>query len=381
MATFLFTTWDGGGNVGPAVAVAQSLRARGHRCVFAGYDAQRARIEERGFAFESLGGFDVHAVPAPAERIAALLREVWAARAHLDQIPRAIERTKADVVVVDCLMEGALAAALKCGVPTAVLIHSSIAGLVPPPQSPVGERKLAAANDVRAAAGLSRVSRLEECWQGALAIATTIESLDPSAVAMKARGVRYVGPAVERVDVDAHANDVDVLVSFSTTRFWDVRGRVRNVLAALAEEPVRVLVSGPDVDDVVALPKNASARKFIAHELVLRTAKLAITHCGHGTVTAALAHGVPIVGLPNAAADQPFLAKRVAELGAGVALDGAAGVDEIRAAARTVMSTSSFTQRARALADEIRALPGADGAADELSRIAGAIPIVKPEPL
>src|SRR4029077_979779 len=87
-------------------------------------------------------------------------------------------------------------------------------------------------------------------------------------------------------------------------------------------------------------------------------------------VSASLAHGVPLVALPNPAADQPFLAARLQQLGAGIALDGAARPDAIRAAVAKVMSERSYATAAGVLADAIRSAPGAPGAVDELERLA-----------
>src|SRR5262245_9100664 len=103
---FTFVTWDGGGNVGPAVALADALRARGHACIFLGYRTQRRRLEARGFELRELarsGGYDLGAAPPP-ERFAATVRHVWACPEHLDDIPEAAE----GVWVLDFLMHGAL---------------------------------------------------------------------------------------------------------------------------------------------------------------------------------------------------------------------------------------------------------------------------------
>jgi MGT family glycosyltransferase len=161
-------------------------------------------------------------------------------------------------------------------------------------------------------------------------------------------------------------------VSFSTTSLWDKRGRIANTLAALSEEPVRVLLSTGDAADTAALPSNVTAQAFVPHGQVLPLAALMVTHCGHGSVTACLAHGVPLVGLPNPAADQPFLAKRIEELGAGVALPGDAGADEIRTAARNVLGQPSFREAASGLGAVIRSMPGASGAAIELEALSRA---------
>jgi MGT family glycosyltransferase len=303
-----------------------------------------------------------------------LLRHVWACPEHLGDIPAALASHPADLLVVDCMMHGALAACQRVTVPVAALIHSAVAGIVPPPESPPGAACLAASNDLRACADLAPMRRLNDAWDRFLTLVTTIPELDPAA---DARGplVRYVGPITEqfrqhRWDSPYKPDDARplVLVSFSTTRFWDQRGRIHNTLAALAEEPVRVLVSAPEASELGVLPDNAIVHKFVPHGLVLPHAALTVTHCGHGTVTASLAHGVPLVGLPNPVADQPFLAGRVQDLGAGLALAGDAGASEIRAAVREILANASYASAARKLATAIGTSPGAEGAAAEIER-------------
>ncbi len=379
MARIAFVTWDGGGNLPPAIGIAQALAARGHRCRFLGYEVQRERIEGQGFAFSALGrsgAFDVHGLP-PEQRLAALLRHVWACPEHLEDVPAALARHPADLLVVDFLMQGALASGHRVKIPVTALAHSAVAGLVPPPDSPVGAPRLAASNDLRASAGLGPMRRLNDAWNPFLTLVTTVAALDPAA-ADRGPLVRYVGPVVERFARHTWESPWDaadrrplVLVSFSTTRFWDQTGRIRNTLSALADEPVRVLVSAREATELGTLPANAAVRDFVPHALVLPHAALTVTHCGHGTTTASLAHGVPVLGLPNKVADQPFLAQRVQHLGAGLALDGEAEAGEIRAAAREIMSGPTYGAAARELSAAIMASPGAIGAASELERALG----------
>lgn len=379
MTRFAFVTWDGGGNVGPAVGIAQELVARGHEVRFLGYNTQRGGLEARGFQFSALhrsGSFDLYREVPPDQRLAAITRKVWACTEHLEDIPEALIDHPVDVLVIDFSMQGALAFAGRSAVPVAVLAHSSVAALVPPPGSPVGAARLAATNDLRSSAGLPVLSRLNEAWDNFLTLVTTIAELDPAA-AEAAASVRYVGPIAERFPEQTWDSPWDpddsrplIVLSFSTTKLWDQHGRIRNTLAALSEEPVRVLVSAANAADTTPLPPNATARRFVPHRLVLPRAALTVTHCGHGTVTASLAHGVPVVGLPNRAADQPFLAARLAELGAGVALDGESEPDVIRSAAREVLSQPSYRDAARRLGEVIQRTPGPTGAAAELERLA-----------
>src|SRR5258706_231982 len=103
MTRFAFVTWDGGGNLGPAVGIAQELAARGHEVRFLGYKGQRASIEERGFpctALRQSGGGDLYRDVAAAKRLAALLPNVWASPEHLGDNPEALGDYPTDLL--DC---------------------------------------------------------------------------------------------------------------------------------------------------------------------------------------------------------------------------------------------------------------------------------------
>jgi MGT family glycosyltransferase len=280
-------------------------------------------------------------------------------------------------------MLGALAAAAQLTIPFAVLAHSTVAGLVPPPESPMGTARLTATNQLRERAGLPRLTRLNDAWFGLPTLVTTIPDLDPAAESA-ANDVHYVGPIFERLPDQRWESPWDpdddrplVVVSFTTTGLWDQSARIRNTLDALAAESVRVIASAPNGVEAAAVPSNAVIRRFVPHHLVLAQAAVTVTHAGHGTLAASLAHGVPIVALPNPAADQPFLAATIQRLGAGLALDGGAGPDAIRTAVMEVLGEPSYANAARTLGIKIAKMPGAAGAADQLERLARA-PMIAP---
>jgi MGT family glycosyltransferase len=379
MTRFAFVTWEGGGNVPPAVGIAQELALRGHNVVFIGYEVQREGFQRKGIEFIALrrsGQYDIYQASDAAQRVAGLVANVWACPEHLNDVPEAVAETSTDVLVVDFTMQGALAAAVELPVPVAVLAHSSIAGLVPPPESPLGAARLTATNRLREAAGLPTLTRLNEAWTGYLTLVTTIPALDPAAAGADSC-VHYVGPIFETFpdkrwdspwDPDDHRPMV--LVSFTTTAHWDQSGRIRNTLQALAGETLRVLVLASQTMDLASIPANAAIQRFVPHALVMPSAAITVTHAGHGTVAASLAHGVPLVALPNPMADQPFLAAKLQELGAGLALDGESGPAAIRTAVQEVIGQGSYAKAAANFAAAIRAAPGVAGAADELERLA-----------
>ena len=48
MSQIAFVTWNGGGNLGPALPIARELRRRDHRAAFLGQETQRPAIEAAG---------------------------------------------------------------------------------------------------------------------------------------------------------------------------------------------------------------------------------------------------------------------------------------------------------------------------------------------
>src|SRR3954452_1960243 len=121
MSEILFVTWDGGGNVPPALAIAAELRRRGHGVRFVGHRAQRLSLESAG----------VEVAPSRAAReFSALdanspfaLMAMFSDRGLGRYVLEAMNARPADVVVVDCLLFGVMAELRHAGHPYVVLEH------------------------------------------------------------------------------------------------------------------------------------------------------------------------------------------------------------------------------------------------------------------
>jgi UDP:flavonoid glycosyltransferase YjiC (YdhE family) len=323
MARFLFLTWNGAGNQPPAIGIAQALRRRGHEVTFAGYENQRSYFAARDFRFILLQRASATWRDELPERMFSVkLRSAWASRAHLDDVPHLTIREPYDVLVVDCLMFGALAAAEKARLPTFTLVHSAPGALMPPNGQFEG-LLLGAVNELRIEAGLPSITKLWDAWGRFPALCNSICELDPLA-SQAPESILYVGPIFEeapptgwRLPWAPEDNRPLVLVSFSTGPYWDQSSRILRTLKALAGHRCRVLVTtgGPEISPAV-VPANAAVVSRIPHGEILPHAAVTVTHAGHGTVTASLRHGVPLLCLPNPVADQPILAAQVEALGA-----------------------------------------------------------------
>jgi UDP:flavonoid glycosyltransferase YjiC (YdhE family) len=147
-------------------------------------------------------------------------------------------------------------------------------------------------------------------------------------------------------------------------------------LAAVDGLPVRVLLTvgrDMDLDALPPLPANVHVERWVPQQDVLGHAALAVVHGGSGSTLGALAAGVPLVVIPLFA-DQPYNARRVAEVRAGVAVtpnpaDIPGTIAAVRAAVEDVLEDGSYRDRAEALAAELRAEPPVDAAVPLLQRL------------
>ncbi|NKZ03594.1 glycosyltransferase [Actinomadura latina] len=378
MSGWLLLTWDGAGNQGPMIALAQHLAARGHKVTFAGYAGQRARFERAGFAFRPLPRADAGypAAPPPEGWLPALVGAVWACPEQAADVEEALADGSYDGVVADCLMFGALARLETSEIPAAVLVHSAPGALCPPGQA-MDQMLLPAVNALRGGAGRPALERLWDAWKPFPTLCASVRELDPLA---DQAPFDYVGPMFEEQPPSGWqppwpADDPRPLVvaGFSTGLAWDQTSRIQRTLDAFAAGGPRLLITTGMMDAAgLRVPENATVLAWLPHAEILPHAAAVVTHAGHGTVAAALAHGAPVVALPNPAADQPILAGRAAGLGAGIALDGeAADPGEIAAAVRTVIDDPSYRAAALSLAGRIAAAPGPAAAAGRLERLLG----------
>jgi MGT family glycosyltransferase len=212
---------------------------------------------------------------------------------------------------------------------------------------------------------------------GDLNLVYTSRLFQPLAESFDERRFQFVGPCCEfRPDAPSFPfEQLDdrplVLVSLGT-----VYGRhpefLRKCMAELAPGPWQVvLATGGDspIWDTTsgdAAPSNFIVRASVPQVEILRRAAAFITHAGMNSVQEALYCGVPLVMAPQAA-DQFWIAARVAELGAGLVLDaplltpGAIG-----ASVAQVVSGAGYADTAARMAQSLHTAGGHRRAADEI---------------
>jgi UDP:flavonoid glycosyltransferase YjiC (YdhE family) len=400
--TYLFALTDGGsGTVAPELGVARRLVEHGHRVTVLGEDSMAAAAAGTGATFlrweHGLNRPDHRPEHAPyreweltsppaqvREMVAHLISGPAAGYAH--DVTRAIRADRPDLVLTSFFAFGAMIAAEATATPFDVLMPNiyplPASGLPPfgpgfaPARGAWGrlrDRVVAALsqrtwdraalpglNAVRSGHGLGPIAHYQDQVHAARRqLLLTSAAFDfPAQLPPSAR---YVGPVLDdpawAVGPDpAPPGDAPlVLVSMSTT-FQSQTESLQRVVDALAELPVRALVTtGPVIDPgTITAPPTVMVVTAAPHTRVLRDAALVVTHGGHGTLVKSFVAGVPVVVLPHGR-DQADNAARVVHHGAGLSVPRAASPARIADAVRTVLADRSFAGGAARLGAALRA--------------------------
>jgi UDP:flavonoid glycosyltransferase YjiC (YdhE family) len=380
------------GHAFPMLALGAALVQRGHEVVLETWTRWREHVEAHGMRFAPAPEYPVFPT---RERPLKPYQAVVLATA---QTRPAVAELAPHVVVHDILtLAPAMAAELE-GIAVATLVPHlyppGAPGLPPyalgarPPRtrlgaqlwrgvSPLveaglrqGRREL---NETRVKLGLPPVARLHGGISQRLCIVATFPQLEyPRRWPC---GVHVVGPVLWEPPFD----DVEpppgpeplILVAPSTAQDPEQR-LVRVALAALADEPVRVLATWNRRLPPAPIPVPANARlvEWVGYSRTMPRCALVISHAGHGTLARALASRCPVVCVPRAG-DMAENAARADWAGVGVRLPWRLLAPRtLRLAVRRALGEASLAGRTRELAAWARANDGAGRAAELVEQLA-----------
>jgi UDP:flavonoid glycosyltransferase YjiC (YdhE family) len=145
----------------------------------------------------------------------------------------------------------------------------------------------------------------------------------------------------------------------------------RPLLDGLDGHGSAVVTVGRDVepDDLGPLPPRVRVERFVPQAHLLRRAAVVVSHGGSGTTLGALAHGLPLVLVPQAA-DQFDNAARAEAAGAAVVLrPGEVTAESVRAALGRVLGEPAFREAARSIEAEIAQMATVDEAATAVEEL------------
>jgi UDP:flavonoid glycosyltransferase YjiC (YdhE family) len=358
----LFLTFDGGGNLPPALGIARELERRRGEVRFLGHEIQREAITAAGFGFEALTRGKDYSASTPRTTIGTLreLTGLFADRGIADDALASIAAHPSDIVVVDCLLWGATDSLVRAGVPVVSFVHSLSAYFDANARGPVG-----------LVARMRGVDPVAATRAAAITLVSTRVDLDPPGKHGYRRGLHHLGLVwqdAQPVEAEADPARPRVLVSFSTTAFPGQERALQSVLDGLAGLPIDLVVTTGAVDPAsLNVPPGARVERRIDHGELLATTRLVIGHGGHATTARALLHGVPLLVMPmHPLMDQPAVGRALERLGVGRSLPKTAKPDRIREVVLALLADDAVLVTARAIGADARGRDGAVVAGDLL---------------
>jgi UDP:flavonoid glycosyltransferase YjiC (YdhE family) len=389
----LVAAFGDAGHVFPAIALGKALAARGHEVVIETWEERRAAVEGAGLGFAAAEEYRMFPPPDPESEEGQHAAE--AARALLPLL----EDFRPQAVVSDILTLAPTLAAEHAGIPLATLIPHIYPVVEPglpffaiglrPPRTRLGgaiwrtghERALRVGleqgrrdlNIQRSRLGLPPIDRFHGGISPDLALVATYPQLEYPR--RWPPGVEVTGPMTFELphpEIELPpGNDPLVLVAPSTAHDSE-NHLVRTALAALADEPVRVVATTNRVKPLrpIEVPSNATLVEWLSYSQLMPAASLVISHGGHGTVARALGAGTPTLICPIIG-DMSETAIRVAWAGAGLSLPWRlCRPTPLRWAARRILHEPSFTARAEEIATWGSESDGAARGAELVERLA-----------
>jgi len=116
------------------------------------------------------------------------------------------------------------------------------------------------------------------------------------------------------------------------------------------------------------IPPKFIVQNYVPQLEILQRANVFISHGGMNSVSEALYYGVPLLVIPQSA-DQPWVAKRVAQLGAGKLLPRTrATPGTLQRITGEILTNPSYAQASVHIGETLRQAGGYQCAADEIQR-------------
>ncbi|RYC07157.1 glycosyltransferase [Nocardioides zhouii] len=359
MSNIVFVTWDGGGNVPPALGIAAELQQRGHRVRVLGHPVQDVHVRADGLdftAFDTARVFRATDNSTPLDYVG-----VFGDRAMGRDVVEELRREPADVVVIDCILFGAMHAVAAAGVPYVVLEHMYDAYLV--------RRWLRGPMGIGMA--IKRIPARRLLVGAAARLVACVEELDPAGSGPRPGNLHYTGPVV--TGVPAAPTEPTVLVSLSTVNFPGQARAMQHILDALGTLDVRGIATvGASIGvENLSAPPNVEIRGFVPHAELLPTVSMVVGHGGHATTMVALAHDLPVLVLPmHPMLDQKMVGQSLVDAGAGRLVPKSAKPSVIAAAVDELVSDGAHRAAAARLGAAIRATSGARAGAELVESVA-----------
>ena len=373
------------GHTNPTLGLIKALTDAGHTIYYFSYEMFREKIEGAGAVFFPCDeyGFeeqDKDYADKVGKDQAFAVKLMVSATLGLDaMVSEKIKELKPDVIVSDSVAFWGKLAALKFNIPyicsTTTFAFNRYSGKYNSHGPGETLRMLFSMPEVN-----RQIKRLRDKGypvKGILEIVTndndtntivyTSKLFQPCSETFSDR-YHFIGPSIRPI-VKEYEKTADKTVYISMGTINQNREFYRNCINVLGKTDYQVIISmGTNTEQFENLPDNIQIYESVDQMAVLSISDAFITHCGMNSVSEALYFGVPLILFPQTP-EQGAVAKRTAELGAGLKLKSIREQDILKCITK-VLEEPGFKAGAQRVSESFKNSGGIDEAVDFIEKIA-----------
>ncbi|MBU3178345.1 glycosyl transferase [Clostridium estertheticum] len=382
MSNALFISMFGTGHVNPTIGLVKELMNRGEQVTYISGEEFRGKIEKTGARFEGLkNSANFEDSKQPMETLARLEK-------MFEEILEIVVTTKEkfDYIIYDAvfIIGNELGRVLKiptiCSITTFATnentnIFSDLFRQVGPIIQPI----------LNSSVYINFVKNLQEKYDikfpsittavggtGTINIVYTSKYLQICGESFD-ESFKFIGPSIadrkENMSLSLETNDKKVIYIALGTIFNNSIEFYESCFKAFGDMDVEIIMSvgkNIDVNTFKSIPSNFVVKNYVSQLEVLKQADVFITHGGMNSTNEGLYYYVPLILIPQFA-DQPFVAKRVAELGAGIIIEKDKVTAEIlKQSVVKIFSDNNFRRSSEKIGKSLREAGGYKKAVDEI---------------
>jgi len=185
---------------------------------------------------------------------------------------------------------------------------------------------------------------------------------------------KFIGPSIadrkEDMSLSLETNDRKKVIYISLgTIFNNSIEFYESCFKAFDDMDVKIIMSigkNIDVNTFKSIPSNFIVRNYVSQLEILKQADVFITHGGMNSTNEGLYYDVPLILIPQFA-DQPFVASRVAKLGAGIVIEKDKVTPEaLKQSVVKILTDNKFRRNSEKIGKSLREAGGYKKGVDEI---------------